>query len=471
MNATITTPTPLRIGDAGVFTAPGNTLESVQAILAEARAWGMLGIDLEWNEEGRITWVGLGHAMGGTGRAVSFWWPTLPAEARKLIADAFASPDLPKLGQNGIQADRPIWEREVGPTGGVWEDTMLLHHAAFPGIAHDLQQLVAQFLVVPPWKAWRREAMRLAAEQRREQAKADKKAQRMADHDARNAQRKADAEAKRLQKKAEKDQKVAAKAADKEAKKSEKQIAHEAKIAAQIAERERKKAEKIAAHEARNAAAAAAGKKGRRKAATAPAPGSPPAGVVVPMAAEAAAPPRDDGEFPFETLPENGLLCSACGEPQRMSPIGETCVNQHVGAPGEEPPPLVIETPEEMGGQDQQPPVPADVCPHGKIREGCDVCMGRGVWEGVVEVPPGDVAAAMDSEPDEPEPAPAPPVAAEPPRTLLRPPVRPVGGIVYGGRAASLPPPVGAPPRKRMTVVITGADGTEQEVALDPEES
>jgi hypothetical protein len=469
--AAITTPTPLRVGDTGVFTKPGNTLEAVQAILAEARAWGMLGIDLEWNEEGRITWVGLGHAMGGTGRAVSFWWPTLPAEARRLIAEAFADPTLPKLGQNGIQADRPVWEREVGPTGGVWEDTMLMHHAAFPGIAHDLQQLVAQFLVVPPWKAWRREAMRQADQQRREQAKADKKAARVAGHEARNAARAAEKQARLEAKKAGQAQKVAAK----EAAKSEKQLAHEAKIAAQIAERERKKAEKMAAHEERNRLAALNGKKGRKKgAAPAPVVGSPAAGVVVPMAAEPAAPTpsRADDEFPFETLPENGLLCSVCGEPQRMSPTGETCSNGHVGAPGEEPPPLVMETPEEMGGQDQQPPVPADVCPHNKIREGCDVCMGRGIWEGVTEVAPADAAAAMASEPDEPESEapPAPPVAAEPPRTLLRPPVRPVGGIVFGGRAASLPPPVGAP-RRQLKVIIADTDGTEREVALDPEES
>jgi hypothetical protein len=110
-----------------------------------------------------------------------------------------------------------------------------------------------------------------------------------------------------------------------------------------------------------------------------------------------------------------------------MSPGGETCVNQHGGAPGVEPP-LVMETPEEMGGQDAALPV-------------------------LAVVPP-------------PAPAP-PPVAPEAPRTLLRPPVR-VGGLIFGGQVATLPPPKGVVPPKRIKIVITNADGSEQEVG--PEE-
>ena len=63
-------PTPLRTGQMGLIREPGASLAAVQAILEEARAWGMLGVDLEWvtMEDGTrvITWCGIGLA----GRAV-----------------------------------------------------------------------------------------------------------------------------------------------------------------------------------------------------------------------------------------------------------------------------------------------------------------------------------------------------------------------------------------------------------------
>jgi hypothetical protein len=448
------TPTPLRVEGAGVCLDPSKVPDAIRAIIADARAWGLLGIDLEWNKDGRITWVGLGTAQ----RAVSFWWPEMAEEGRKLIADAFAEPLLPKLGQNGIQADRAVWEREVGPTGGVWEDTMLLHHAAYPGIAHDLQQIVSQFLVVPPWKAWRREAMRLADQQRRDQAKAEKKAVKQAAHQARNAERAAEKQRKKDAKVAEREQKVAGKIAEKEAKKSEKQLAHEAKIAQQQAERERKKAEKIAAHEARNAASAAAAKSRKKKAPAGPPPA---AGVVVPKTPEPAAalPTATDDEFPFEMLPQNGLLCSVCGEPQRMGPTGETCANGHGGAPGVEGEPVAagevqpnegfhMLTPEEMGGQDAR---------HGDVAAAAAFITdeGFGLAEGQA------LGAAARAELD----ARGVPPVLEKPRALLRPPVRP-GGSLIENRVATLPPDR----VRRLTVVVTQPDGSEKVVEVEPEE-
>lgn len=52
-----------------------------------------------------------------------------------------------------------------------------------------------------------------------------------------------------------------------------------------------------------------------------------------------------EGPFPLEEpeprtldqLPWNGLLCTVCNEPQRSTPSGDTCVNQHGGAPGRKP--------------------------------------------------------------------------------------------------------------------------------------
>ncbi|MGH7179878.1 MAG: DNA polymerase, partial [Tepidisphaeraceae bacterium] len=36
---------------------------------------------------------------------------------------------------------------------GPWEDTLLAHHAAFPGCAHRLQVVTSQFFATPPWKS------------------------------------------------------------------------------------------------------------------------------------------------------------------------------------------------------------------------------------------------------------------------------------------------------------------------------
>ena len=54
---------------------------------------------------------------------------------------------------------------------------------------------------------------------------------------------------------------------------------------------------------------------------------------------EAPARKRPDEDPPFDQLPLNGLVCSDCGTPQRMSYGGAVCAAGHGGAPGVEPPP------------------------------------------------------------------------------------------------------------------------------------
>lgn len=219
---------------------------AMRAILDDARAWGLLGVDLEWDQEEHITWIGFGTAR----RACAFWRASLPPEALQLARDAMADATLPKLGHNGIQADRPIWERDIGPVRGVWEDTMLLHHAAYPGLAHDLQNVVSQFLVVPPWKSWRAESARRARV-------AAKEAEKLATQVAR-AQARAE--------------KQAAQAAAREQAKLQRQAEHEARNAARAAEKAARKAQRQAEHEARNAALAAekAARKAQRSNGSAP---------------------------------------------------------------------------------------------------------------------------------------------------------------------------------------------------------
>lgn len=229
-------PTLIKTANDGVVTDPDKALDAMRAILADAWAWGMLGVDLEWDKLGRITWIGFGTSK----RAYAFWLPTLPPEALKLANEAMADPKLVKLGHNGIQADRMMWEKNLGPCSGMdtWQDTMLLHHAAFPGLSHELQQVVSQFLVVPPWKAWRAEANKRAKTEAKEKFKLEKDIEKAKAREAKVA------EAARIK---------AEKAAEKERIKAEKKAAHEARNAERAAEKARKKAEKQRRHEEHNA--------------------------------------------------------------------------------------------------------------------------------------------------------------------------------------------------------------------------
>ena len=219
-----------------VITDVAEIRPEMEKMIDECYAWGALGLDLEWTEEKKVTWFGIGTRH----RAVSFWWPNVVGEARMRATMALADAELPTIIQN-LQADKGTWEKEVGPINGRIEDTMLLHHVAFPGIDHDLQSIVSQFLVVPPWKSWR------AAEEA--QMKEEKKA-------AIKAAKEAEREAKKKAREEERDRKRAEKEAERKRKREEKQKAHEARNAARVAEKERKKAEKQRQHEEHNRKAA-----------------------------------------------------------------------------------------------------------------------------------------------------------------------------------------------------------------------
>lgn len=212
---------------------------AIEALFADVYADGLLGIDLEWYCEGRknaldalganahmaqITWVGLGCAR----RAVSFKWDALfEADIFPRLQQFMEDADLPKLAHNK-QADIAIWEAQVGPICGKRLDSMLMHHVAFPGIDHDLQQVTSQFLCVPPWKV--------------------DHARKVAAHEARL-----------------KEEAKVVKAAEKEQRKADRVSAHEAANAKKKADAADCKAKRVAEHEARNAALAAGGKRARKK--------------------------------------------------------------------------------------------------------------------------------------------------------------------------------------------------------------
>ena len=210
---------------------------ALTGILADIYAWGCLGLDLEWfcvdsknaldalgagAHRAQITWVGIGCEK----RSVSFSWNALiESGAWPMLQAAMEDPNLAKLSHNK-QADKAVWEAQVGPIKGQYLDTMLLHHAVCPGIDHDLQQVVSQYLCVPPWKvdhAKRRKeceaAQKEAEKAQRAVEKEVEKAANKAEHDAANAAKKAEAEVRKAQRKAEHEARNAASKADKESRK------------------------------------------------------------------------------------------------------------------------------------------------------------------------------------------------------------------------------------------------------------
>lgn len=215
-----------------------DVLPVLEALFKDVYEWGILGIDLEWICEGhknaldalgagahmaRITWVGLGCAT----RSVSFKWDALvEAEgAFAYIQQVMEDENLPKLSHNK-QADKAVWEAQVGPVKGRYFDTMLAHHAVCPGIDHDLQQVVSQYLCVPPWKVDHANAIKAHEEKQRAEAKVAKaiereakKATRIANHNAGNAEKKAKKEAEKAARIAAHEARNAGLAAEKKARK------------------------------------------------------------------------------------------------------------------------------------------------------------------------------------------------------------------------------------------------------------
>lgn len=169
---------PLWQDDIDLAVEPIDTNIAKIAMFENAK---LLAIDLEWDKNDKITWLGLATPE----HAISVYWPNMDGLARAWIS-RIGKRNIPKLFHN-LQADVPIWEAQIGPLGGVFEDTMLLHHAAYPGAAHDLQNVATQFLLVPPWKADRKSEEKAAVKATRQAASAAKKAEKQAAHSKRNA--------------------------------------------------------------------------------------------------------------------------------------------------------------------------------------------------------------------------------------------------------------------------------------------
>lgn len=85
-------------------------------------------------------------------RAVSIAWDLCIPDVIAPLDALFADPEIVKVFHNRIY-DVPVLERHGFVINGEIHCTMLMHHNAFPGLAHNLQRVLTQFFAAPPWKA------------------------------------------------------------------------------------------------------------------------------------------------------------------------------------------------------------------------------------------------------------------------------------------------------------------------------
>jgi DNA polymerase I-like protein with 3'-5' exonuclease and polymerase domains len=83
---------------------------------------------------------------------ISVLWDLLSPASKTMLRSLLVSEEIVKVYHNGLY-DRTVLAARGFPSRGPWEDTLLLHHATFPGAPHKLQSVTAQFKAVDPWKS------------------------------------------------------------------------------------------------------------------------------------------------------------------------------------------------------------------------------------------------------------------------------------------------------------------------------
>jgi uracil-DNA glycosylase family 4 len=132
----------------------------VWQIILEAYAVGAVAIDLETYVEDQErhhalqAYVAQIRAIGFSTKehAVSVLWENLHPWAQEMVRLLLASDRVTKIFHNGLY-DRTVLAARGYRVLGPWDDTLLMHHASFPGGAHGLQIVTAQFYACQPWKS------------------------------------------------------------------------------------------------------------------------------------------------------------------------------------------------------------------------------------------------------------------------------------------------------------------------------
>lgn len=130
----------------------------------KAKKAGSFALDLETyvddptRHDPRQPFIAKIRALGlvTEGFGISVLWHLLGRGEINLIKMLLADPNITKIGHNVILYDRVVLSNQhyrFKCSEGNWEDTMLMHHAAFPGMSHRLQNVGCQFYAIPPWKS------------------------------------------------------------------------------------------------------------------------------------------------------------------------------------------------------------------------------------------------------------------------------------------------------------------------------
>ena len=145
--------------------------ELVRGILTEAKESGFLGLDTETTGRARkvvdingntiehthdareagyadINAIGLATEE----RAVCVPWDLMSVESKELLKEYLIDPSMTVVMHNSLY-DRPVLHWNGFEVKADIIDTMLWHHAAFPGLSHKLQRVASQFFVLGSWKS------------------------------------------------------------------------------------------------------------------------------------------------------------------------------------------------------------------------------------------------------------------------------------------------------------------------------
>jgi uracil-DNA glycosylase family 4 len=133
-------------------------LEIMRSAILQA---GYYALDTETDGKDSLMCNLTSIAIATKERAFAATWPAIQMVpgAVEAFRELFATRHLRVRMQNGI-FDAIVTKRHKLPILSKREDTLLGHHAAFPGLPHKLDQIATQYTVTPPWKAEFRQSTR-----------------------------------------------------------------------------------------------------------------------------------------------------------------------------------------------------------------------------------------------------------------------------------------------------------------------
>jgi DNA polymerase I-like protein with 3'-5' exonuclease and polymerase domains len=136
----------------------------MRRMVQDARRERMVACDTETyvdNEQQHSALQPINAKLTAIGFATPKWglsiaWNIVTPMAKRLMAALMADPLVRVVFHNSIY-DRGVLKRHGMPVHGPVDDTLLKHHAAFPGLSHNLQRAATQYFAITPWKSEFRE--------------------------------------------------------------------------------------------------------------------------------------------------------------------------------------------------------------------------------------------------------------------------------------------------------------------------